>query len=64
MIDNNTLVDTPNFDLDVDELLNQPCTLSSQEVKDHMNNFIESDIAKEIEKVSISYMHCINEIKY
>lgn len=85
MIDSNTLVDTPNFDLNVDELLNQPCTLSSQEVKDfdfnldellnqpctlssqevkdHMNNFLESDIAKEIEKVSISYMYCINKIK-
>ena len=50
-IDNNVQVNTPNFELDLDELFNQPCDLSSQEVKEHMNNFLESDIAKEIEKV-------------
>ena len=49
-IDNNTL-DTPTFDLNIDELLDQPCDLSTQEVNDHMNNFLESDIARELEKV-------------
>ena len=53
-IDTNTL-DTPTFDLNIDELLNQPCELSTQEVNDHMNNFLESDIARELEKV-IEYL--------
>ena len=52
-IDTNKSVDNPSFDLNLDELLNQPCTLSSQELKEQINNFLESDIAKEIEKVCI-----------
>ena len=51
-IENNSQVNTPTFDIDLDELLNQPFDMSSQEVTYHMNNFLESDIAKEIEKVS------------
>ena len=51
-IENNSQVNTPIFDIDLDELLNQPFDMSSQEVTYHMNNFLESDIAKEIEKVS------------
>ena len=53
-IDANTQ-DIPTFDLSIDDLLNQPCDLSTQEVNEHMNNFLESDIAKELEKV-IKYM--------
>ena len=51
-IENNSQVNTATFDIDLDELLNQPFDMSSQEVTYHMNNFLESDIAKEIEKVS------------
>ena len=57
ILDNNEMsnllqdIDTPTFDLNIDELLNQPCELSTQEVNDHMNNFLESDIVRELEKV-------------
>ena len=54
-IDTNT-IDTPTFDLNIDELLNQSCDLSTQEVNDHMNNFLESDIARELEKVTGIFM--------
>ena len=50
-IDNNTAVHTPTFDFDVDELFNQNFDMSTQEITYHMNNFLESDIAKQIEEV-------------
>ena len=49
-------IDIPNFDLDIDELLHQPCDMSTQEVNEHMNNFLESDIARELEKVREVFM--------
>ena len=52
-IDSNTPLDTPTFDIDLDELLSQSFDMSTQEVTYHMNNFLESDIAKQIEEVSI-----------
>lgn len=40
----------PTFDLDIDALLNQPCNMSTQEINLHISNFLESDIATDIEK--------------
>ena len=51
-IDTNVDISNPNFDLNLDELLNQPCDLSTQEMDFHMNNFLESDITKEIQEVT------------
>lgn len=50
-IDTNVDISGPNFDLNLDDLLNQPYDMSTQEMDFHMNNFLESDIAKEIQEV-------------
>ena len=52
---NNVLVDSTSFDLnlspDLEEFLQEPSTLSTQEVNNYVKSFCESDIAEDIVQV-------------